>query len=128
VLINTLLCCGVYVGCVTSSVRISKDETDVMRLFGISEGVCMGMNLVCRCEERRRFGVFQRKVQVRGEEEEAKRKLQKTPIRSSSIFTVHIVFLYLLSKDGWDRRHVGVKKRKANTGRKYNVKRMQSSV
>jgi len=31
VLINTLLCCGVYVGCVTSSVRISKDERDVMR-------------------------------------------------------------------------------------------------
>ena len=42
VLINTLFCCRVHVGCVTSSVRISKDKTDVMRLCSIFYGVCVG--------------------------------------------------------------------------------------
>jgi hypothetical protein len=57
VLINTQLCCGVRVGCGTSSVRISEDETEVLSLFGISYGVCVGGNLVCSCEKRRRVRV-----------------------------------------------------------------------
>jgi hypothetical protein len=51
VLINTLLCCGVHVGCVTSSVRISKDDTDMIRSFRMREEVCKCMNLVCHCEK-----------------------------------------------------------------------------
>ena len=70
--------------------------------------------------------VFRRKVQIRGEG--AKRKLNRDLRRSFSICTLHMVLLHLLSTDGWNRRHVGVKKRKQYTGRKYNVKRMQSSV
>ena len=69
--------------------------------------------------------MFQRKVQIRGEEE-SKRKLYRNPTRSFSICTFHIVSLHLLSKEGWKRRHVGVEKSKGYTGRKYNVKGMPS--
>jgi len=97
-----------------------------MRLFGIFVGVCVGMNLFCSCEKRRRVGVFQRKVQIRGEE--TKRKLHRNPRKSFSICTFHIVSFHLSRKKGWNRRHVGVKKNKGYTCRKYNAKGMQSSV
>ena len=53
-------------------------ERDVMRLFSIFVGVCMGMDLACSCEKRRR--VFQRKVHVRGEEEIKPLKPELNPI------------------------------------------------
>jgi len=65
-------------------------------------------------------------VQIRGEE--TKTKLIRTSRRSFSICTFHITSLQLLSKKGWYRRHVGVKRSKGYTGRKYNVKRMQNCV
>jgi hypothetical protein len=67
------------------------------------------MDLVCSCEKRRR--VFQRKVQIR-DEEETKRKLHRNPRRSFSVCTFHIVSSRLLSKEGWNRRHVEVKQSK----------------